>query len=150
MYDYDHGYGYAEDGLDEERNRAQSSDHRGPTRPRAPMGMVPLGPRRPASGRRPAPSYDGPSRSREVVIYRDPPAQPRSGLFANLTTDEIVELVAQAFAAFQSLPAAPAATGDTKLDVENLITYQNALALHAKRDEQVRLIGSLAAKLLSK
>jgi len=151
MYDYEYDN---ENGLDDERN-ARRTDHRGPGG--RPMGMVPVGQRRP----RPRPSravydgssrpiYDGPARPREVVIYQEPPAQPRSGLFANLTTDEIVELVAQAFAAFQSLPGAPTATGDTKLDVENLITYQNALALHAKRDEQVRLIGSLAARLLSK
>lgn len=150
MYDYDNGYGYDE-GLDDERNaRTSAQDHRGPKGPRGPMGMVPYGNRRPAPGRRPRPSYDGTARPREVVIYQEPPAQPRSGLLANLSTDEMVELAAQAFAAFQSLPAAPTATGDLKLDVENLITYQSALALHAKRDEQVRLIGSLAAKLLSK
>jgi hypothetical protein len=148
MYEFDNGNGYEDEGLDDERNRASSVDHRGPRGPRGPMGMVPFGNRRPA--RRPRPGYGGPSRPREVVIYQEAPAQPRSGLFGNLTTDEIVELAAQAFAAFQSLPAAPTATGDTKLDVENLITYQSALALHAKRDEQVRLIGSLAAKLLSK
>ena len=148
MYDNDYGYGNNEDGLDDERNRAASQDHRGPKGPRGPMGMVPFGNRRPQGGR-PRPQYlDRPQR--EVVIYRDPPAQPRSGLLANLTTDEMVELAALACAAFQSLPAAPTATGDVKLDVENLITYQSALALHAKRDEQVRLIGSLAAKLLSK
>jgi hypothetical protein len=146
MYDYDNGY---DEGLDDERNaRGTNQDHRGPNRPRGPMGMVPYGNRRP--GRRPRPGYEGSSRTREVVIYQEPPAQPRSGLLGNLSTDEIVELAAQAFAVFQALPAAPNATGDTKLDVENLITYQTALALHAKRDEQVRLIGSLAAKLLSK
>lgn len=145
MYDYDNGY---DESLDDERNaRSGSQDHRGPNRPRGPMGMVPYGNRRP--GRRPRPGYGG-SSPREVVIYQEPAAQPRSGLFANLTTDEIVELAAQAFAVFQALPAAPVSTGDAKLDIENLITYQSALALHAKRDEQVRLIGSLASKLLSK
>ncbi len=146
---YDNGYGYEdESGLDEdERNaRDRSKDHRGPSR--VPGMMVPFGNRRP--GRRPRPSFDGPRREREVVIYRDPPEPQRSGVLANLTTDEIVELVGQAFAAFQPLPGAPVATGDVKLDVENLITYQGALALHAKRDEQVRLIGSFVAKLMSK
>ena len=148
MYDYENYNGYDDD-LDDERNaRPMRTDHRGPKGPR-PMGMVPYRPRPPVRPR-PRPQGGSVDAPREVVIYRDPPAQPRSGLFANLTTDEVVELAAQAFAALQSLPAAPTATGDTKLDVENLITYQSALALHAKRDEQVRLIGSLAAKLLSK
>ena len=33
-------------------------------------------------------------------------------------------------------------------DVENLVLYQSALALHAKRDEQLRTLGSLVGKLL--
>lgn len=146
MYDYD--FDSDEYGLDDERNAPTSKDHRGP---KGPMGMVPY-PRRPPGRPRPRPVYGGPSRGgpREVVIYRDPPAPQRSGLLANLSTDEIVEMVAHAFAAFQALPAPPTATGDLKVDVDNLITYQSALAQHAKRDEQVRLIGSLAGKLLSK
>jgi hypothetical protein len=106
MSDYDNGY---VESLDEyERNaRSGSQDHRGPNRPRGPMGMVPYGNRRP--GRRPRPGSGGSSPAREVVIYQEPPAQPRTGLFANLTTDEVVELAAQAFAAFQAIPAAPTA-----------------------------------------
>ena len=57
-------------------------------------------------------------------------------------------MVAQVFAALQSLPAAPVATGDVETDVGNLILYQGALAQHAKRDEQVRTLGSLVAKLV--
>ncbi len=34
-------------------------------------------------------------------------------------------------------------------DVPNLITYQSALATHAKRDEQLRTIGALVAKLFA-
>jgi hypothetical protein len=33
-------------------------------------------------------------------------------------------------------------------DVENLVIYQTALATHAKRDEQLRTLGSLLAKVL--
>ena len=37
---------------------------------------------------------------------------------------------------------------DTNVDVGNLVTYQAALAQHAKRDEQVRTLGSLVSKLV--
>ena len=33
-------------------------------------------------------------------------------------------------------------------DVANLVLYQGALASHAKRDEQVRTLGGLVAKLV--
>ena len=36
----------------------------------------------------------------------------------------------------------------TRTDVQNLITYQNALAIHAKRDEQLRTIGTLVGQLV--
>ena len=81
-----------------------------------------------------------------------PPGFPQqstaAALFGKLTTGQIVDMVAQAFAALQSLPAAPVATRETSTDVANLILFQNALAHHAKRDEQVRTLGSLVAKLV--
>ena len=81
-----------------------------------------------------------------------PPGFPQqstaAALFGKLTTGQIVEMVAQAFAALQTLPGAPVATRDTSTDVANLILFQNALAQHAKRDEQVRTLGSLVAKLV--
>ena len=69
-------------------------------------------------------------------------------LFGKLTTGQVIEMVAQIFAALQGLPGAPVATKDTSTDVGNLILYQNALAQHAKRDEQVRTLGGLIAKLV--
>lgn len=140
-------YGY-EEILDDERNaRPSRTDHRTGGRPAPGMAVTPFGRPRPRPVRV-RPSGGG----REVVIYQEPPVmqQQRSGLLANLTTDEIVELAAQVFASFQPLPAGPTATGDMKTDIENLITYQSALALHAKRDEQLRMIGSLLSKLISK
>ncbi len=69
--------------------------------------------------------------------------------FMDLPTGEVLALAAQAFAALQPLPAAPVAMGKADDDVSNLITYQSALAVHAKRDEQLRTIGALVAKLLA-
>ncbi len=84
------------------------------------------------------------------VIYAGP--QPASSaaaaLFGRLTTGQIIEIIAQVFAAVQSLPGAPVSTRDLETDVANLILYQGALASHAKRDEQVRTLGNLVSKLV--
>lgn len=77
-----------------------------------------------------------------------PPQSTAAALFGKLTTGQIVEMIAQGFAALQTLPGAPVATRETSTDVANLILFQNALAQHAKRDEQVRTLGSLVAKLV--
>jgi len=69
--------------------------------------------------------------------------------FLDMPTGEVLALAAQAFAALQPLPAAPVALGKADDDVSNLITYQSALAVHAKRDEQLRTIGALVAKFLA-
>ena len=76
-------------------------------------------------------------------------ASPEKKLFANLNPGELVEIVAQILAAIMPLPGAPTAQGHAQTDVSNLITYQSALAIHAKRDEQLRTIGSLVGKLVS-
>jgi hypothetical protein len=79
------------------------------------------------------------------VTYAQGPA---SGLLGNLTTGQVVEMVAQIFAALQGLPSAPVATKDVAIDVGNMVLYQSALASHAKRDEQLRTLGALVAKLV--
>jgi hypothetical protein len=99
----------------------------------------------PAPYAQPAPMYQpGP------VIYSAP--QPLGStaamLLGKLTTGQVVDMVAQIFAALQSLPGAPVATKDVSTDVSNLILYQGALAQHAKRDEQVRTLGGLVARLV--
>jgi hypothetical protein len=95
----------------------------------------------------PTPVYQVPQ---PQVIYGGP--QPALGaaaaLFGRLTTGQIVEMIAQGFAALQSLPGAPVGTRDLETDIANLVLYQGALASHAKRDEQVRTLGSLIAKLV--
>jgi hypothetical protein len=75
-------------------------------------------------------------------------SEPRR-LLGNLTAGEIVEVGTQILAALQPLPVAPVATGTVSNDVGNLVLYQSALAIHAKRDEQLRTLGSLVGKLLS-
>ena len=85
----------------------------------------------------------------QQVIYAGP--QPMSGaaaLFGRLSTGQLIEMIAQVYAAVQSLPGAPVATRDIDTDVANLILYQGAIASHAKRDEQVRTLGSLVSKLV--
>ncbi len=72
-----------------------------------------------------------------------------AGLFGAMPVGQILEMVAVAFAALTPLPVAPNSTRDTNTDVGNLILYQAALAQHAKRDEQVRTIGNLVAKLVA-
>jgi hypothetical protein len=70
------------------------------------------------------------------------------GLFGGLSGGQLVDLVAQVFAAVMPLPAAPTATGDAATDVGNLGLYQTSLAQYAKRDEQIRTLGNLVTKLL--
>ena len=65
-----------------------------------------------------------------------------------MTAGQLVDLVAQIFAALMPLPAAPVATADAATDVGNLILYQGSLAQYAKRDEQVRTLGNLVTKLV--
>ena len=71
-----------------------------------------------------------------------------SSVFGKMTTGQVIDMVAQIFAALMPLPAAPTATSDATTDVGNLITYQGSLAQYAKRDEQVRTLGNLITKLV--
>jgi hypothetical protein len=70
------------------------------------------------------------------------------GLFGGMSTGQLIDLVAQVFAAVMPLPAAPNPTSDPTTDVPNLITYQQSLAQYEKRDEQIRTLGSVVTKLL--
>ena len=65
-----------------------------------------------------------------------------------MTTGEMIDTGIQLLAALQALPAAPTAQGDASTDVENLMTYQGALAEHAKRDERLRTLGTLLVRVL--
>jgi len=95
----------------------------------------------------PAPVYQQPVYP--TVAYPRPVIMPaRSTRIAELPLGDVLSLAAQAIAALQPLPAAPSAVGKADDDVQNLIVYQSALASHAKRDEQLRTLGAMVAKLL--
>lgn len=82
------------------------------------------------------------------IIYATPPQSAAATLLGKVTAGQLVDLVAQIFAALMPLPAAPNATAEVSTDVGNLILYQAALAQYAKRDEQVRTLGNLVTKLV--
>ena len=86
------------------------------------------------------------------IIYAMPPAAqhqaPANHLLHKINAPVLIDLVAQVFAALMPLPAAPVSTADPSTDVQNLLTYQTALAQYAKRDEQVRTLGNLITKVL--
>ena len=84
----------------------------------------------------------------QPVPYGTPLQSTAASLLGRLTTGDLIDLIAQGLAALQGLPAAPVATKDVGTDVGNLILFQGALAQHAKRDEQLRTIGHLVAKLV--
>jgi hypothetical protein len=123
----------------------------------------------------PAPSYYGPTMYPNTVWnpnmgwgypaqppYIMPPvAAPPSNLatilggFGDIGT--LANIVAQAIGALLPLPAAPTpadtSNGDTDpaaaaaVNSSNLIRYQNALALFARRDQQILTIGSVLKEL---
>ena len=77
--------------------------------------------------------------------------QPPMETFASrfgMTSGELIDTGIQLLAAILPLPGAPTAQGEAITDVENLVTYQGALAQHAKRDEQLRTVGNLLVRIL--
>ncbi len=88
------------------------------------------------------------SQPQPQIIYAGAPPTATSALLGRVTPGVLVDLVAQIFAALMPLPAAPVGTTDASTDIQNMLTYQTALAQYAKRDEQVRTLGNLVTKLL--
>jgi hypothetical protein len=134
---------------------ADSRDHRtqgGTSSGWRPSGPVVRSPGQPTSViRYPAPAYPAPHYP--APAYPVYPAQSVAVMqpatyFGGFTVGQIIEVAAQALAALQPLPAAPVATSDVSTDVGNMILYQTAIAQHAKRDEQLRTLGSLISKLV--
>jgi hypothetical protein len=103
------------------------------------VGYQPAG-YQPAVGQMPQPQ--------PMVIYQPGSGVDPRAVLGKLTAADLATLASQILAAIQPLPGAPVATGDVKTDVSNLTEYQSALAMHAKRDEQVRTLGNLISKLL--
>jgi hypothetical protein len=70
----------------------------------------------------------------------------------------LANIAAQIFAAFLPLPAAPTpqdandsdASVNAAVNSSNLIRYQNALALFARRDQQILTVGSVLKELLKR
>jgi len=119
----------------------RNADHRAPSmgggwRPGQPVRTITTAPTRVYSQTQPQ------------ILYAPPAPTGASNLLAKMTAGQLVDLVAQIFAALMPLPAAPVGTADATTDVGNLILYQGALAQYAKRDEQVRTLGNLVTKLL--
>ncbi len=122
--------------------RNASNDHR------VGGGAVPAVYPRPVGQAMPARTvYVQPTQYGQPVVYAQP-ASPLTALFGNMSAAQVIALAAEALAAFRSLPAAPVATKDIATDVANGITYDTALAQHAKTDEQIRTIGHLVGRLV--
>lgn len=134
----------------------RNADHRtqtGSNRPSGrPMGTVTV----PGSGTRvypvTQPAYPNPYGNPYMNPYANPYMNPQptlaTSILGRVSTGQMIDLVAQIFAALMPLPGAPTATSDASVDVGNLIVYQGALAQYAKRDEQVRTLGNLVTKLV--
>ena len=82
-------------------------------------------------------------RQRPMVIVQRQPS-----LLSGIDFGEVVEQGVTLLAAMQSLPDAPAVTGNPAKDVGNMILYQEALSDHAKSDERVRAFGGLVAQVV--
>lgn len=94
--------------------------------------------------------YAQPFPQQQPVIYTQPPMMnsTAAALFGRLSAGQLVEEAVKIIAALQSLPTAPAPTKDSSTDMANMVTYQSALADHAKKDERLRTLGSLVARLV--
>jgi hypothetical protein len=90
----------------------------------------------------PAPAYS------QGPIYGQPFMGQLGSLFGGLNLGQVVALAADAFAAFKTLPTAPAPTGDVATDVANDVLYQSALARELKVEKQIEFGGRLAWGLL--
>ena len=113
--------------------------------------VVPPGARRPmviqSGGGAPAYGYAqqyGNAQPQVIVAQQPASFAARFGM----TTGELIDTGIQILAAITPLPSAPVAQGEAGVDVENLVTYQTALATHAKRDEQIRTLGNLLVRIL--
>ena len=72
-----------------------------------------------------------------------------SSLLGRISTGDLIDLIAQVFAALNPLPAQPSVTSDATTDIGNAILYQGALATYTKKDEQIRTLGHLVGKLIA-
>lgn len=140
----------------DERNAGR--DHRTPGgavgggtwRPGTPAVVRAPAPMAPPAVRYPAGMYPAQATvvAQPMVMQSQPAPYFGNQILGGFTLGQLIEMAAQALAAFQSLPAAPVATAEVAKDVGNLVLYQTAIAQHAKRDEQLRTLGALVSKLV--
>jgi hypothetical protein len=138
--------------------------------PAAPIGMWP--PTAAASYQYPQPSFLGPAMMPQGWIgyptqpgyVVPPPVTPGSNLatilggFGDVGT--LANILAQVFAALLPLPAAPTPqdnstsendpAANAMVNSSNLIRYQSALALFARRDQQILTLGSVLKELFKR
>lgn len=155
--DYDVVFVDERNARDHRTQRPASSGSAGGWRPSPPpVGgrtvVVPPG-SRPTVITSSAQGYWQPSPYSPYTPYTPPytPMYPSEPSFASrfgLTTGELIDTGIQLLAAILPLPAAPVAQGESTTDIENMVTYQGALASHAKRDEQFRTVGNLLVRIL--
>ena len=97
------------------------------------------------------PAYGPPAYAQPAYPWQQqPPAAPPivDRFTGSLKLGLILDAAAQALAAMASLPTAPPMSGEGRTDATNMVKYQESLAQHAKRDEQIRTIGALARLFL--
>jgi len=94
--------------------------------------------------------------------YIMPPVAPASNLATILggfgDVGSLANIIAQVFAALLPLPAAPTpqdnndsdSAANAAVNSSNLIRYQNALALFARRDQQILTLGSVLKELFKR
>jgi hypothetical protein len=80
--------------------------------------------------------------------YPYPPQSSPLSRLGDISPATIVDMAARLLAALSPLPEPPNPSGKEGIDIENAITYQTALAEHAKRDEQLRELGHAISVLL--
>jgi hypothetical protein len=130
--------------------RNAPNDHRVVVQGRGPAGSFGTHPGQRTFVAQPRSPYGQPQHQ---VIYAHPGigvgvGGSGSSLFGRMSTGQVIDMVAQIFAALMPLPAAPSVTSIADTDSGNLILYQSSLAQYAKRDEQVRTLGNLITKLV--
>lgn len=145
--------------VDEGRN-APSRDHRTqrPATSGAPWRPLPAPAGGPGSrtvvvppGARPTVITGTASGYYQPTPYYQPAYAPPMSSFASrfgMSSGELIDTGIQLLAAILPLPAAPVAQGESGIDIENLVSFQGALAQHAKRDEQFRTVGNLLVRIL--
>jgi len=84
-----------------------------------------------------------------IVQAPPPPPAPQKSFLGEIPLGTLVQLGAMGYTAMAELPPKPAIVGEPKTDNQNLVLYQEALAKHAKRVQQINTAGLVASVLLA-